>query len=140
MYSPDGTRLVFVRGGIGGPGPELWVSDADGANQRKLAATPLIDAGTGHGLRAFAGLVELCEMVVATDSLAFHVATALGRPTVVLVGPTSAAELDVFGRGRKVLPPQTCSCFYRPECRFASSCLDRLPTHLVLRAAKACLR
>lgn len=105
----------------------------------KLSRAPVIDAGTGHGLRIFAGILELCELVVSTDSLAFHVATALGKPAIVLVGPTSATELDVFGCGRKVLPPQGCSCFYRPECRFASSCLDRLPIANVLRAARAVL-
>jgi len=124
--------------------PVLLLGGKDEAQRNaqilRLAKTPLIDAGTGHGLRAFAGVLELCELVVATDSLAFHIATALAKQAVVLVGPTSAAELDVFGRGRKILPPQSCSCFYRPECRFASSCLDRMPIHPVVRAATACLR
>ena len=106
----------------------------------KLCRAPILDAGTSHSLRAFAGIVELCSAVVTTDSLAFHIATALAKPAVVLVGPTSAAELDVFGRGQKLVPPQGCSCFYRSECRFAASCLDRFPVDAIVRAVKGCLR
>jgi Tol biopolymer transport system component len=42
IYSLDGTRLIFVRGAMGGPDAELWVADVDGSNQRRLAATPRI--------------------------------------------------------------------------------------------------
>jgi ADP-heptose:LPS heptosyltransferase len=104
------------------------------------AKSPVIDAGTGHGLREFAGLIDLCGLVIATDSLAFHVAAALGKPALVLVGPTSAAELDVFGRGKILTPPGGCSCFYRPQCRYETSCLDRLPVADILREAGAFLR
>lgn len=106
----------------------------------KRAKSPVIDAGTGHGLREFAGLIDLCGLVIATDSLAFHIATALGKPALVLVGPTSAAELDVFGRGKILAPAEGCSCFYRPKCRYETSCLDRLPIADILREAGTLLR
>jgi len=43
-WSPDSTRIAFVRGEIpsGGPG-ELWVMDADGSNARVQLAEPLAD-------------------------------------------------------------------------------------------------
>lgn len=90
-------------------------------------------------LRSFAGLVELCAAMVTTDSLAFHVAGALGVPAVVLVGPTSAAELDFRGRGRVLLPPGGCSCFYAARCSRAVHCLDDIPESSVTAAVRACL-
>ncbi len=96
----------------------------------------LRDAGTGHSIRNFSALLGLCELVVTTDSLALHVAAALRRKAVVLVGPTSAAELDCFGLGEKLLPPEPCSCFYQPRCRLARRCLDRISPDAVLRAAR----
>ncbi len=96
----------------------------------------VIEPGTRHDLRSFAGILELCGAVAATDSLAFHMATALGRPAVVLVGPTSAHELETFGRGERVRPPKRCGCFYRSRCRFKRNCLDRLGSGPVCRALK----
>jgi hypothetical protein len=36
-YSPDGTFIAFVRGG------DLWLANADGSGERRLAATPNVD-------------------------------------------------------------------------------------------------
>ena len=36
VWSPDGTKLLFLRGDGGGEGLELFVMDADGSNQRQL--------------------------------------------------------------------------------------------------------
>jgi len=90
-------------------------------------------------LRSFAGVLELCSVVVTTDSLALHLATALGRPAIALVGPTSAAELDFFGRGRALQPPKDCACFYRPRCTRPSPCLDDIPESRVVAEVRRCL-
>lgn len=42
LFSPDGTRLVFVRGEMASDKAELWAADADGSHQQRLAATPVI--------------------------------------------------------------------------------------------------
>lgn len=36
VWSPDGSRLAFVRGGAEGGGDAIWVMDADGSDQRQL--------------------------------------------------------------------------------------------------------
>lgn len=105
----------------------------------KAARPGLIDPGVSHDLRSFAALIELCEVVISTDSLAFHVATALGKKTVVLVGPTSSAELDAFGRGRKIAPALGCDCFYRPRCLRPTSCLEEMSEGEVVAAVEKLL-
>lgn len=104
------------------------------------AGRAVIDAGTRHDLRSFAGIVELCGAVVSTDSLAFHIATAFGKPVVALIGPTSAAELDVFGRGGKAVPEGGCSCFYKSRCRLKKNCLDRIGESAVFKVIGRWLR
>src|SRR3954447_18888476 len=42
LFSPDGTRIVFVRGVMASADAELWTANADGSHQRRLAATPQI--------------------------------------------------------------------------------------------------
>lgn len=142
QLSPEpAARLADALGALGRPVVLLGGAEEKERNAEiaRLAERPLVDAGTGRSLREFAGLVSRLDAVVTTDSLAFHVATALGRPTVVLVGPTSAAELDVFGSGN-VLKSPDCSCFYRAECVRPPSCLDRLDPELVVRAVSRCLK
>lgn len=107
---------------------------------RGLGVPRLHDAGTGRALRCFAGFIELCEVVISTDSLALHVATALRKKTVILVGPTSSTELDVFGLGVQLTPSPACSCFYKSNCLLPVSCLDGMPDERVVAAVARLIR
>jgi heptosyltransferase-2 len=91
-------------------------------------------------LRSFAALLELCAALVTTDSLALHLATALQRPAVALVGPTSAAELDFFGRGLALQPPGGCGCFYKPLCARSRPCLDEIAEEDIIAGVLRCLK
>ncbi|MBI4422716.1 MAG: glycosyltransferase family 9 protein [Elusimicrobia bacterium] len=135
QLSPEAAaRLAAALAALGRP--VLLVGGPDEADRnRRIAemAPGTVDAGTGRGLREFAGLLSWCCAVVTTDSLALHVATALRRPTVALIGPTSSAELDVFGLGAKLAAPG-CDCFYRARCSRERSCLDSLDPTAVAAA------
>lgn len=87
-------------------------------------------------VRSFAGLIELCGAIVTTDSLAFHLSTALAKNSVVLIGPTSASELDVYGRGKKLLPENGCRCFYLKRCINKISCLEKISPIEIIKAVK----
>ena len=100
----------------------------------ELVATPYLP------LRSFAALLELCEVVVTTDSLALHLATAVGRPAVALVGPPSAAELDLHGRGRARPPPGGCACFYKALCTRPTPCLDAIADSRIVAEVERCLK
>ncbi len=110
-------------------------------NRRILdaARAPLLDAGTGHGLRRFASLIGACAALVTADTLAYHIASALRVPAVVFTGPTSAPELGTFENVAKLAPRPPCACFYRPHCRFKRSCLDRIPLGRFSAALRRCL-
>jgi heptosyltransferase-2 len=78
---------------------------------------PVFDSGNHNSFGRFAALVELCAVVVTSDSLCVHVAAARKVPAVVLFGPTSAAEIELYGRGEKIVPPGLdCLCCYLPIC------------------------
>lgn len=88
------------------------------------AGPGLIDTGCHNSLRKFMALVDLCDLVVASDSLGLHAALGLGEKVVALFGPTSAAEIDVYGRGIKIAPDIECACCYKRECGITPSCID----------------
>jgi len=99
----------------------------------------LIDTGCGNSLREFAALIGLCDVLVASDTLGIHVALALGKKVVGLFGPTSAAEIDVYGRGVKIVSDVRCACCYLRKCTRSPSCMDRISPASVLRAVNALL-
>ncbi len=48
-------------------------------------------------LPEFVAVLRQVDAMLCGDTLALHIATAIGLPTVCLVGPTSSAELADFG-------------------------------------------
>jgi heptosyltransferase II len=63
-----------------------------------------------------------------------HLSLALGKRTVVLFGPTSAAEIDLYGLGEKVVPDMTCLSCYKTSCDFVPNCMDLISADQVERA------
>jgi ADP-heptose:LPS heptosyltransferase len=99
-----------------------------GEARRNAAIARLAGAGEVAPARTLAGFARWlagCRAVVSTDSLPMHLALAAGVPCVALFGPTSAAEIETFGRAVKLSPRAPCACFYRPVCS-GESCLGRL--------------
>jgi ADP-heptose:LPS heptosyltransferase len=92
---------------------------------------PLIDSGCDNPVRQFAALVAACTVVIAGDTLAMHLSLALGRRTVVLFGPTSSAEIEMYGLGEKVVPHMDCLACYKPTCDFVPNCMDLITTDMV---------
>lgn len=99
---------------------------------------PVFDAGNKNSYGRFAALLELCEAVVTSDSLAVHVASARKVPAVVLFGPTSVAEIELFGRGVKITPPDLdCLCCYLPRCDKVPHCQALITPAVVVRAVQS---
>lgn len=99
-----------------------------------------IPTGTENTLRQFASLVGLADVMVTGDTLALHVAVALGKRVVAYFGPTSDAEIDLYGRGEKVLPSSPCQCYYQNQCIQKVSCMDNLEEKDMLAAVERQLK
>jgi len=102
-------------------------------NARLAAATGgrALETGCDNTLREFAGLVDACDAVVTGDTLAMHVAIARRTPVVVLFGPTSLAEIEVFGSGERIAPELDCLVCYKQDCDFVVNCMESIPTDAV---------
>lgn len=128
-----GARVVL----LGGPG--------EAALNRRLAQTlgaAAVDAGCDNPLRHFAAIIACCDLLVTGDSLALHLGLAADVRVVALFGPTSAAEIDLYGRGEKISSDLDCLCCYRPTCERVPNCMQAIPVDTVSRAVErqiACL-
>jgi heptosyltransferase-2 len=122
-----GARVLL----LGGPGEVE-------RNGRIAAAArhPLVDTGTRNSIRNFAGIVANCDLMITGDTLAMHIAIGLKVPVVVILGSTCHQEIELYGRGTKVISDFECSPCYLSVCPKEITCMDATPPDLVFDAAR----
>lgn len=96
---------------LGGPEEELRNKEIS-----DLAENKPINIGTNHSLTHFAAIVSMCDLLVTGDTLALHFAIGLGVPTVAIFTSTCAQELDLYGRGMKIVTDVECAPCYKSSC------------------------
>jgi heptosyltransferase-2 len=99
-----------------------------------------VDTGTNNPIRKFAGIVGNCDLMVTGDTLALHVAIGLKVPVVVILGPTCHQEIELYGRGSKIISDFECSPCYLSVCPKEITCMDATPADLVFDAVAKLLR
>lgn len=69
--------------------------------------------------------INSCEIIVTSDSLGMHIALALKKKVIVLMGCTSWLELELYGRGVTLKAGLICSpCYKKIRCDINPSCMD----------------
>jgi len=89
-----------------------------------------------NSLRHFASIVDQCQLVVSSDSLAMHLAIALKKRLVVFFGPTSATEIDLYGLGKKIDAGLACLAYYKRECDLEQNCVTNLSSDELFKSVK----
>lgn len=109
-------------------GPEEHARNREiAAGVASLSRRPhLVDGGTGNSLLTFAALIDHCDVLVSSDSLALHMALARRRRVVAFFAPTSAAEIELWGLGEKVVSTAPDYCSYRPDADNGTLTAERL--------------
>jgi len=105
----------------------------------KLGGT-VVDAGCFNSPKRFAALINLCHVVVTGDTLALHMGLALHKRMVVLFGPTSATEIDLYGLGRKITAQMDCLCCYRQDCDKSPNCMENISVETVYESVEEQIR
>ncbi len=127
----DSVRVVLLGG-----------EEERGRNTRiaELVGDGVVDTGAGHSLPDFAGLVASLDLVVTGDTLGMHLAIAARVPVVVLFGSTCPQEIELYGRGEKIVTPIDCHPCYRRECDVSPSCQDLILPETVHAAISRTLK
>jgi heptosyltransferase-2 len=99
-----------------------------------------VDTGARNTLKQFQALLGRCDVVVTGDSLGMHLALAEKRRLVVLFGPTCANEIELYGRGEKIVSPSACVPCYRRDCRRTPTCMEGITPDLVVAAVERQLK
>ncbi|MFH1768609.1 MAG: glycosyltransferase family 9 protein [Candidatus Omnitrophota bacterium] len=96
----------------------------------------VINSGCDNSVKDFAALIGKCSLIITADTLAMHIAIALRVPTVVLFGPTCPQEIELYGRGVKIVTPKECAPCYRNKCDKKPNCMDAIQIESILAAVK----
>lgn len=157
-----GTRIVGLNTGAGGVfanktwPPDKFIQLARSLRQRDGVAVGLlggpreaalnreiaacapgaIDLGCDHDEPTFASLVSRCAVLVTGDTMALHVGVAMEVPVVAIFGPTCEQEIDLFGRGEKIVTSVACAPCYRRECNLSPTCMDDISLTRVAEAVE----
>ncbi len=86
----------------------------------------VVDAGTHNTMHHFTSLVDRLDLLLTSDSLALHVGVARQVPIVAFFAPTSAAEIELYGRGVKVVSTAPDYCSYKPDADTSTLTTARL--------------
>jgi heptosyltransferase-2 len=108
-------------------------------NQRIKAVLgeSIVDGGCDNSLADFGSIISTFDVFLTSDSLGMHMGVALGKPTIVLVGPTSPWELDVFGNGEILYSDIDCLVCYKSRCDKVVTCMSTLsPEYVVSKVEK----
>ncbi len=84
----------------------------------------VVDAGYGNSLKEFISIISCCDLVVSGDTLSLHIAIALKKKVVALFGPTCAQEIELYGRGIKIVSSKGCTPCYKHKCSKEPICMD----------------
>lgn len=138
-YAAVGDRLIEELGAevvlIGSP-DEREVSIAVALQMRNQ---PIIATGSGD-LQETTAILSLVELLITNDTGPAHIASALGRPTLVIFGPTNPLTTRPFGASGEIIrqPPVCAPCMLR-ECPIDHRCMTAISPDEVFARATAML-
>jgi heptosyltransferase-2 len=91
----------------------------------------------GHfPLPQFIDLVDHCDLVVTSVTMAMHITIGLGKKIVLFNNIFNKNEFELYGLGTILEPEKPCRCYFQPTCTNADyRCMQYL---LVKRVVEAC--
>lgn len=99
----------------------------------KRAGPFVINSPTDEGIRRGIVYLDACDIVVTGDTSAMHMAIALKKWVVVWFGLSCASEIELFGRGEKIVSSLDCAPCWRKSCDHLS-CIKQLDMEAMLAA------
>lgn len=129
LHTRLNARIYF----LGGP------SEQD-SNRELAQRLGRIAADTGvNPLAVFAGFLSLMDVVVTSDTMALHLALAVGTRVIGLFGPTCRQEIDLYDRGIALAAQDECTPCYRKNCPRPQSCMYSITPVMVADAVRSVL-
>lgn len=118
----DRVRFALLGGGSEDEARNRQIGDLLARRQ-----VPSTQTACKQGLRSGISSVAACDMVVSGDTLGLHLAIGLKKPVVAWFGMTCHQEIELYGRGIKVLSSVPCRPCWQSSCDLETKCFRQLP-------------
>lgn len=118
---------------LGGPDEEERNAEIVAALKKKRWGPRIVDGGCKNSMLNFAAIVDRLDLLVTSDSLALHLAVARRVPVVAFFAPTSAAEIELYGKGEKVVSTAPDYCSYRRDADTSTLTAERIAEAVLRR-------
>jgi len=118
--SPNGKEVRVVLLGAG-PDRERNLALAD-----RFSSERIVVADTDSSVLRLAAVIRCSNVLISSDSLALHLGVSQRIPFVSFFAPTSAAEIDDFGLGIKIISTSADYCSYRRDADNSSLTANRV--------------
>ncbi len=102
---------------------------------QKKATVPVLNTGS-YAIRVFAGIVRHCDVVLTGDTTAMHIAIAVKVPVVAYFASTCASEIELYGRGVKIVSEIECAPCYKKICPIDEKCMSDMDPDVLFSAIK----
>jgi len=120
-----GVRQVIV----GGPEDTARNSEIE-----RRAPGMVLNTPTNEGVRRGICYVNVCDAVITGDSFGMHIAIALRKHVIAWFGVSCPAEIDLFGRGIKLIPEGLeCSPCWKHQCPYTLECIQMIDLDAMVR-------
>jgi len=138
-YAALGDRLIDSRRQV------LLIGSADEADvthevTNRMRRKPTVLTGK-TSLDQITAVLSLVDLVVTNDTGPAHIAAALGRPTLVIFGPTNPLTTRPFAPEAEILrhPPDCAPCMLR-DCPIDHRCMTAITVDEVFEHSQALLK
>ena len=138
-YASLADRLIDSRHQV------LLIGSADEADvtrevTKRMRNDPVVLTGK-TSLEQITAVLSLVDLVVTNDTGPAHLAAALGRPTLVIFGPTNPLTTRPFAPEAEVLrhPPDCAPCMFR-DCPIDHRCMTAITVDEVFEHSEAVLK
>jgi ADP-heptose:LPS heptosyltransferase len=129
----DNDKVIVLLGGREDTERNQLILDSVDKNvKHNIVSTP-----TTLGLRRGACFMEICDMVISGDSFGMHMAIALRKYVIAWFGLSCAAEIELYGRGEKLIPEGLeCSPCWKKECPYNLECIQMVDLNRIISLVK----
>lgn len=103
------------------------------AEINEKAEIPAVDLVGKTTLKQLAYMIKNAKVVVGGDTGPMHLAAGLGKPVVMLMGPTDTNRNGPYGQAQNAIEiTRTCKHCWKRKCRFNIDCLEEITVRQVM--------
>jgi ADP-heptose:LPS heptosyltransferase len=135
ITSETGLPVVLVGGKEGGAGEKGLNEEIKG-----MAKSRIVDLTSMLDIKELAALLKKSAVFIANEAGPMHIATALGVPSVAILGPTDPARTGPFGKGTTIIQHKVeCQPCRERSCK-KRTCMELVTVDEVFSTVKGKLK